>query len=72
MRADSKELMELWDAGARAYVCGSTALAQSVRTACIEIALEWSKAQGREPDREKAEAWFDRIRNERFSTDVFT
>ncbi|GAD98773.1 fatty acid hydroxylase, putative [Paecilomyces variotii No. 5] len=40
MRADRKELVQLFENGARIYVCGSTGVGNSVRDVCREIYLE--------------------------------
>ena len=42
-----------------------------MRQTCIQIAKENVKAQGKVPNDEKAAAWFEGLKNERFATDVF-
>lgn len=71
MRADTDLLLELWEQGARVYVCGSRELGESVKKACLDIAHESARRLGKEKDEEKAQKWFDSIRNDRYSTDVF-
>lgn len=71
MRADTDLLCEMWDAGARVYVCGSRELGESVKQVCLDIAKERARKAGREPSDERAEAWFNGVKNERYSTDVF-
>lgn len=66
-----EELLDLWDQGARVYVCGSRGLGESTKEACLKIAREKAKRLGKDDSDETMEAWFDRVRNERYSTDVF-
>lgn len=65
------ELLEMWDQGARVYVCGSRGLGESTKEACLKIAREKAERLGKETSEAKMEEWFDRVRNERYSTDVF-
>lgn len=69
--AQKEELMNLWDQGARVYVCGSRGLGESVKEACLAIAREKARRLGKDDSDETLDAWFSRIRNERYSTDVF-
>ncbi|KAK4508329.1 hypothetical protein PRZ48_002067 [Zasmidium cellare] len=69
--ADKERIVELWDQGAKVYVCGSRGLGESVKGACMEIAGESAKARGMTGSEEAVGRWFESIRNERFSTDVF-
>ena len=64
--------MELFDAGARLFVCGSREVGKGVEEACLRIAREERERQsGSEVDEDKLMAWFEGLRNERFATDVF-
>lgn len=69
--ADRDLLVELWDSGAKVYVCGSRGLGESAKKACLEIAKGAKKKAGECDDEESLSKWFEEIRNERFSTDVF-
>ncbi|KAK5112785.1 hypothetical protein LTR85_011119 [Meristemomyces frigidus] len=71
MRADKELLLELWDQGARVYVCGSRELGESVKQVCLDIGKERARERGRDDSDEAVNKWFDKIRNERYSTDVF-
>ncbi|TKA82890.1 hypothetical protein B0A55_01178 [Friedmanniomyces simplex] len=71
MRADGQLLLDLWDANARVFVCGSHGVGESVKHTCLELAKEWARQRGKEGSDEGANKWFDSVRNERFSTDVF-
>lgn len=84
MLADRKELVELFEAGARIYVCGSTGVGSAVRDACKEMYLEQrreriraAKERGEDvPEKEEdeaAEEFFEKLKTkERYATDVFT
>ncbi|KAK3938330.1 putative bifunctional P-450:NADPH-P450 reductase [Diplogelasinospora grovesii] len=68
---DRKDVLELWDRGAKVYVCGSREVGESVKKVVVRIGLESQKSSGKEPNEEKALKWFESIRNERYATDVF-
>ncbi|KAH8426866.1 bifunctional cytochrome P450/NADPH--P450 reductase [Aspergillus melleus] len=84
MLDDRKELVELFDSGARVYVCGTTGVGQGVRSACKSMYLEkrrehYRQARERgedvdEGDEEKAaEEFLEGLKTkERYATDVFT
>ncbi|KAH8731262.1 cytochrome P450 [Phaeosphaeriaceae sp. PMI808] len=66
------EIVELFDAGAKLFVCGSREVGQGVQETLIKIAKERIKEkEGRDVDDAKAREWFEGLRNERFATDVF-
>ena len=71
IRADEDLLIELWDGGARVYVCGSREVGESVKRACLDLSMEAQRRAGVEATEEHAQKWFDSVRNERYSTDVF-
>jgi cytochrome P450/NADPH-cytochrome P450 reductase len=72
---DRKEVVELFDAGAKMFVCGSREVGEGVQETIIKMAKERSaEVQGKdvsEVSDERARAWFEGLRNERFATDVF-
>lgn len=64
---EAKEtLYELWENGAKLFVCGSRQVGNAVEAACIELISEL-----KETDKESARKYLDENRNERFATDVF-
>ncbi|KAJ3541460.1 hypothetical protein NM208_g4601 [Fusarium decemcellulare] len=67
MVKDKEELGELWEQGAKLYVCGSREMGNAVEEACVELLKE---LQGM--DEQEARAFVEEVRNERFATDVFT
>ncbi|KAK0617804.1 cytochrome P450 [Bombardia bombarda] len=75
---DREDLANLWDKGAKVYVCGSRELGESVKKVVVKVAMEWKNAKVRgeggaegEATEEDALKWFESIRNERYATDVF-
>jgi len=66
------EIIELFDAGAKLFVCGSREVGDGVQDTLVKIAKEkYSEKKGYEIDDKKAREWFEGLRNERFATDVF-
>ncbi|RSL75152.1 hypothetical protein CEP51_011132 [Fusarium floridanum] len=68
---DKEEFIELWEKGATVYVCGSRAMADSVREVMIKVKSEMERRSGGEMGFEEAKKWFDEQRNVRYVTDVF-
>lgn len=69
---DRKEIVELFDQGAKLFVCGSRDVGKGVEDMCLKIAKESHEAvNGVKADEERAKEWFAGLRNERFATDVF-
>ncbi|KAL4758099.1 bifunctional cytochrome P450/NADPH--P450 reductase [Aspergillus foveolatus] len=69
--ADREDVVKLWRDGARVYVCGSGALAESVRSAMVAVLRDEMETTGDGSDSGKAEKWFDEQRNVRYVMDVF-
>lgn len=86
MREDRQKLVEIFEQGARIYVCGSTGVGNGIREVCKEIYLERRRElrqQARErgedvPEQEDdenttAEKFLEHMKTkERYATDVFT
>lgn len=68
---DRKDTIELFDAGARVYVCGSRVVGEGVKTVATKIYMEAAQERGKPKTNEEAENWFTEIRNERYASDVF-
>ncbi|KAF6817219.1 bifunctional p-450:NADPH-p450 reductase [Colletotrichum musicola] len=69
---EREALFDLWDRGARVYVCGSGQVAEGVKEVVMKAAVEKSeKDDGKAMTKEELEEWFNGIRNERYATDVF-
>lgn len=72
MYHNRSEIVELFDAGAKLFVCGSRDVGEGVQETLIKVAKErLQEVEGREADDKKAREWFEGLRNERFATDVF-
>lgn len=86
MLEDREELVQLFESGARIYVCGSTAVGNAVRDVCKKIYLEKrretlqelkqkgeSNGEEEEDEETAVQKFFERLRaKERYATDVFT
>ena len=71
--ANRARVTELWDNGARVYICGSRELEKGVSEVCKRIAVANIKdKEDRDVSDEAAEKWLQSVRNVRFATDVFT
>jgi cytochrome P450/NADPH-cytochrome P450 reductase len=69
---DREEVVELWDNGAKVYVCGSREVGAGVKDAVIRMCKESTLAKhNKELADDVALKWFDGIKNERYATDVF-
>ncbi|KAL7810380.1 cytochrome P450 [Trichoderma gracile] len=71
MSHDREDLYRLWDQGAKVLVCGSRDVGKAVEAVCVQLVQERVSAKGSEVTEEKARAWWDKQRNERYLTDVF-
>lgn len=69
--AERKLLIELWERDARVYVCGSRAVGESVKQAFLNIASEMVRERGEDDAEDCMQRWFEGIRNQRYTTDVF-
>lgn len=68
---ERKEAVELWEKGAKIYVCGSGAVGEGVREVVCRAYEEAAEKLGKKKTKEEIEAWFAGIREERFASDVF-
>lgn len=71
LRGDRELLGQLWRDGARVYVCGSRGVGDAVKAIAIDQHRAAAKEKGEDDSQEAANKWFESIRNERYSTDVF-
>ena len=69
---DREDVFELWDRGAKIYVCGSREVANGVGVAAREMAAERMRQRGGKTGAADVEAWFEDKRNERFISDIFS
>ena len=68
---DREAAMELWRNGAKLFVCGSKDAGEGIRDVVLRSYLEEAERKGEVKTKEEAAEWLDRIRNERFVSDVF-
>ncbi|CEI42202.1 unnamed protein product [Fusarium venenatum] len=68
---DKEAFIDLWEKGAKVYVCGSRAMADSVREVMIKVKIEMETRRGGKMTLDEAEKWFDDQRNVRYAMDVF-
>lgn len=64
---DREQFSQLWDCGAKVFVCGSHNLGEGVKEVVIRARMEFSEGTSEDD----ARAWFESIRNERYVIDVF-
>jgi cytochrome P450/NADPH-cytochrome P450 reductase len=69
---DRQDVFELWDRGAKIYVCGSMEVANEVGVAAREMVVDRMKQRGGKTGSAEVEAWFEDKRNERFISDIFS
>jgi cytochrome P450/NADPH-cytochrome P450 reductase len=69
---DRKEVVELFEAGAKLFVCGGREVGKGVEDVCLKMAREERvRKKGGDVDEGRLKEWFEGLRNERFATDVF-
>ena len=68
---DIKDAVELWDMGARFFVCGNRDVGEGIRNAVLRAYRDEVERRGKTKTDEEVEAWFDEVKNERFASDVF-
>ena len=71
MWAERQALAEMYDQGAKFYVCGSNKMANGVKDMCLKIAREEFANDGEPMSEDESVQWFDSMRSERYATDVF-
>ena len=71
LQKDLDQVQELWEKGARIYVCGSSAVGEGVRDVIMKRYVEEAQKVGKNETKEEVEEWFNGIRNERYASDVF-
>ena len=68
---DQKDVVELWEKGARVYVCGSGGFVKEVSHSAKEIVRERRKARGEKLSEVALETFFQEQMAGRTATDVF-
>lgn len=62
---------ELFDEGARAYICGSGRVGKGITEVVAKMVVENAGKQGKTLTLEEGVKWWENLRNERFAVDVF-
>lgn len=68
---DREDVVKIFDQGAKVYICGGRGVGEGVNKVVLDIVLERAVQEGKERDETKARKWFDRVRSDRFATEVF-
>lgn len=68
---DKGLVVEMWQAGAKVYTCGSPGVSQEVARVARSIVKERVKVEGRELSEEELEEWIRKRKGERIVSDVF-
>ena len=68
---DRQDVDELFQRGAKVFVCGNRNMGESVREVAIKMIIARRKELGQDLDEGEAAKLFDGMRNERYATDVF-
>ncbi|KAJ3486856.1 hypothetical protein NLG97_g6534 [Lecanicillium saksenae] len=69
---DRQVVFDLWEQGARLYLCGSRAVGKGIEDVLVDMIKENSEKKNLSlTTDEAARHWLETLRNERFMTDVF-
>lgn len=68
---ERRSIIEMWDKGARFYVCGSGKMAEGVKSVLLRVLMEECEKAGEPITREEAVSQFESIQKERYCMDVF-
>jgi cytochrome P450 / NADPH-cytochrome P450 reductase len=68
---DREEVLDLWDKGAKVFVCGSREVGKAIEEVCVKLVVESGERYGKVCAEEEAREWWGSVRNERYATDVF-
>ncbi|KAF7300597.1 hypothetical protein HMN09_00944900 [Mycena chlorophos] len=71
MLADEKDVLEMFNTGAKFYTCAGPAVARGVGQAARRIVRNEAAKRHEEASEEEIEEWMKSMRNERFVSDVF-
>ncbi|KAH9885920.1 cytochrome P450 [Xylariomycetidae sp. FL2044] len=69
--AHSKEVVEVWDQGAKLFICGSRYVGEGVKEVAVKLHMKGQQKAGIECTEAEARAWWEDLRNARYATDVF-
>ncbi|KAK0383745.1 hypothetical protein NLU13_9656 [Sarocladium strictum] len=69
--AEREVVNELWETGARLYICGSRELEQGVSQTMVRMHLDKSRKLGKAETEDEGKQWWQGLRNKRYTIDVF-
>jgi cytochrome P450/NADPH-cytochrome P450 reductase len=64
-------MLKIFNQGAKMYVCGSAMVGEGVAATTKRIYLEAAEALGNDLTDEEVDEWFQKIRNDRYASDIF-
>ena len=70
--AERELMVEVFNQGAKLYVCGSSMVGEGVASMTKRIYQDSAEAAGKSPSDEQIESWFQGIKSDRYASDVFT
>ncbi|KAK2880177.1 hypothetical protein FQN49_000496 [Arthroderma sp. PD_2] len=65
------EMRKVFDQGAKLYVCGTSMVGEGVTATIKKIFQEYCQSIGKPKEDEEVESWFQGIKSDRYSSDVF-
>jgi cytochrome P450/NADPH-cytochrome P450 reductase len=69
--AEKESMVEVFNKGAKLYVCGSSMVGEGVASMTKRIYQDSVEANGGSKSDEEVEGWFQSIKGERYASDVF-
>jgi cytochrome P450/NADPH-cytochrome P450 reductase len=69
--AEKESMVEVFNKGAKLYVCGSSMVGEGVASMTKRIYQDSAEANGGSKSDEEVEGWFQSIKGERYASDVF-
>ncbi|KAF2471722.1 fatty acid hydroxylase [Lindgomyces ingoldianus] len=71
MLRDKKDVFELWDNGAKVFLCGSPGMVEGIKRTARVLVEERRGVMGKDVGEDQVEGFFRSMRNERIAVDVF-
>lgn len=68
---EREEMIKVFENGAKLYVCGSSMVGEGVASMTKKIFQEYCESIGKSKTDEEIETWFQGIKSDRYSSDVF-
>jgi cytochrome P450 / NADPH-cytochrome P450 reductase len=68
---EREPMVEVFNKGAKLYVCGSSMVGEGVANMTKKIYQDWAEAKGELKSDEEIESWFQGIKTDRYASDVF-